>query len=373
MQRDIPLWLSSPIVELYTEQGHVAGAFIAREDGRVLVHARRGVVLACGGFPGNDSLKQRVYGHVSAGKSHASLPPPGNTGDGLRLAQSVGGRFLEEVHQPAAWTPVSLVPQPDGSTIPFPHFFDRGKPGYISVDRRGRRFVNEARSYHVYVPAMLEACRDDAEAEAWIVCDHAAIRRFGLGALGPAPMRIGPFLQSGYIKRSDSVRGLAQACGIDADGLERTLLEFNGPAQRGEDPEFDRGSDAYQRFNGAPGHEPNPCVAPLALPPFYAVRVVAERARHVRRHRHQCGRAGRRPGGQARPRPLCGRQRRRQRDGRHLSRRRHHHRPGHDVRLYRRAPHGRDGKTENLCLRVSGSSVDLRQRAFRCRVHPRLA
>jgi hypothetical protein len=275
LQRDIPLWLSSAIVELYTEQGHVAGAFIAREDGRVLVHARRGVVLACGGFPGNDSLKRRVYGHVSAGKSHASLAPPGNTGDGLRLAQSVGGRFLDEVHQPAAWAPVSLVPQPDGSTIPFPHFFDRGKPGYISVDRRGRRFVNEARSYHVYVPAMLEACRNDAEAEAWIVCDHAAIRRFGLGALGPAPMRIGPFLQSGYIKRRESVRGLAQACGIDANGLERTLLEFNGPAQRGEDPEFDRGSDAYQRFNGAPGHEPNPCVAPLALPPYYAVRVIA--------------------------------------------------------------------------------------------------
>ena len=80
------------------------------------------------------------------------LPPPGNAGDGLRLAQSVGGRFHDEVHQPAAWTPVSLVPQPDGSTIPFPHFFERGKPGYISVDRRGRRFVNESKSYHVYVP-----------------------------------------------------------------------------------------------------------------------------------------------------------------------------------------------------------------------------
>src|SRR3977135_3353814 len=74
LQRDIPLWLSSPIVELYSEQGHVAGAFVAREDGRVLVHARRGVVLACGGFPGNESLKQRVYGRASAG--NATLPPP---------------------------------------------------------------------------------------------------------------------------------------------------------------------------------------------------------------------------------------------------------------------------------------------------------
>lgn len=273
-ERGIPLWLSSPIVELESEAGRIAGAIVEREGRRVHINARRGVVLACGGFPASESLKRRVYGHLAAGKNHILLPPPGNTGDGLRLAQAVGGTFHDEVHQPAAWTPVSLVPQADGSTIPFPHFFDRGKPGYISVDRRGRRFVNEAKSYHVFVPAMIEACRDDPVVEAWIVCDHKAIRRFGLGALGPAPMRIAPFLRSGYIKRSDTVQGLAVACGIDAQGLDRTFATFNGPAQRGEDPELQRGTDAYQRFNGAPGHTPNPCLAPLDTPPFYAVRVV---------------------------------------------------------------------------------------------------
>jgi succinate dehydrogenase/fumarate reductase flavoprotein subunit len=247
---------------------------VERDGKRLEIGVRRGVVLACGGFPANAELKRRVYAHVAAGKSHVSLAPSGNTGDGLRLAQSVGGTFHGEVHQPAAWTPVSRVPQPDGSIIPFPHFFDRGKPGYISVDRRGHRFVNEALSYHVFVPAMIEACRDDPQAEAWIVCDHPAIRRFGLGALGPAPISVRPFLRSGYIKRSDSVRGLAEACGIDAAGLERTIGDFNGPARRGEDPEFQRGSDAYQRFNGAPDHTPNPCVAPLDKPPFYAVRVI---------------------------------------------------------------------------------------------------
>jgi predicted oxidoreductase len=67
---------------------------------------------------------------------------------------------------------------------------------------------------------------------------------------------------------------LAKACGIDAAGLEQTIAAFNQPARRGEDPEFQRGSDAYQRFNGAPDHKPNPCIAPLDTPPFYAVRVV---------------------------------------------------------------------------------------------------
>jgi succinate dehydrogenase/fumarate reductase flavoprotein subunit len=269
--RNIPLWLSSPIVELVREGERVGGAVVAREGRHIHVTARRGVVLACGGFPAAGEEKQRVYAHVS---KQASLPPPGNTGDGVRLAQSAGGVFRAEVHQPAAWTPVSLVPQRDGSTVPFPHFFERGKPGYISVDRRGRRFVNEARSYHVFVPALIEACRSDPTVEGFIVCDHRAIRRFGLGALGPAPIRIAPFVRSGYIKRGATPRELTLAAGIDPDGLARTIAAFNGPAQRGEDPEFNRGSDAYQRFNGAPGHLPNPCIAPLDTPPFYAVRVV---------------------------------------------------------------------------------------------------
>ena len=109
--RGIPLWLSSPVVELVTEDGRVTGAVVERDGSRVRVTARRGVVLACGGFPGDKALKARVYGHVAAGKEHVELPPPGNAGDGLRLAQSAGGIFHGEVHQPAAWTPVSLVPQ----------------------------------------------------------------------------------------------------------------------------------------------------------------------------------------------------------------------------------------------------------------------
>ncbi len=197
---------------------------------------------------------------------------PSVAGDGV--GSRGHGVHDRDVHEPAAWAPVSLVPQKDGSVVPFPHFFDRGKPGYISVDRRGRRFVNEAQSYHVYVPAMIEACRSDAVVEAWIVCDHRAIRAFGLGALGPRPMRVAPFLRSGYVKRGATLAALAAACGIDAPGLERTVTAFNAHAARGEDPEFRRGTDAYQRFNGAPGHTPNPCIAPLATPPFYAVRVV---------------------------------------------------------------------------------------------------
>ncbi len=273
-RRDVRLWLQAPVVDLVRQGDRVCGAIVERNGARVRIAARRGVVLACGGFPGSEALTRQLYPHLIAGRNHQRLPPAGNTGDGLRLAQSVGGRLESDVHHPAAWAPVSLVPKEGGRTVPFPHFFERGKPGYIAVDRRGRRFVNEAQSYHVFVPAMIEACRGDSDVAAWIVCDHRAIRGFGLGALGPAPMRIAPHLASGYILRGATPAELAQKAGIDPAGLEATISTFNAGATHGEDREFGRGSDAYQRFNGAPGHQPNPCLAPLATPPYYAVRVV---------------------------------------------------------------------------------------------------
>lgn len=273
-ERKVPLWLSSPIIEVVSEDGKVVGAIVEREGTRVRVTARRGVVLACGGFPADDALTRQVYPHRSQGKNHQRLPPPGNTGDGLRVASEVGGYLDDNVHHPAAWAPVSLVPQADGSTIPFPHFFERGKPGYIAVDRRGKRFVNEAQSYHVFVPALADACANESTIEGWIVCDHRAIRKFGLGALGPRPMRIAPFLRSGYIKCGETVAALSAECGIDPVQMQATVARFNIHAARGEDPDFHRGTDSYQRFNGAAGHAPNPCLAPLDQPPFYAVRVV---------------------------------------------------------------------------------------------------
>src|SRR5690606_16840811 len=162
-QKSIPLWLNAPLASLIEENGRITGAIIRREGRDVEVRARRGVVLACGGFAGDAALKARLYAHVAAGRAHQSLPPATNSGDGIRIASEAGAAFNEDVHFAAAWTPVSFVPGPNGTKLPYPHFIDRGKPGFIAVDRRGKRFVNEAKSYHVFVPAMIEACRNDAE------------------------------------------------------------------------------------------------------------------------------------------------------------------------------------------------------------------
>jgi succinate dehydrogenase/fumarate reductase flavoprotein subunit len=182
-----------------------------------------------------------------------------------------------ELPNAAAWVPVSHVPRKDGSTGVFPHFVDRSKPGVIAVNRHGERFVNEADSYHDFIQALrasYNAKGDKGEVCAWFIADHRTIRRYGLGYAKAAPLPLGPELRSGYLKRGRTPEDLARAAGFDPEAFARTVAAFNGPAARGEDPEFGRGSTSYNRSLGDPAHKPNPCVAPVAQGPFYAVKVV---------------------------------------------------------------------------------------------------
>ncbi len=260
------LHLNAPLEDLILEHGRVIGARISGKT----VRARRAVVLATGGFPGSANLRARYYDHVAKGGRHHTLAPSENVGDGLRAATAIGAGVVEALRQPAAWTPVSLLPGKDGP-VPFPHFFDRGKAGYIAVDRRGRRFVSEAVSYHDFVPAMIRACEGDREISCHLICDSEAIRRYGLGAAPPAPGSVAPHVRSGYIKRADTLDALATACGISAEGLRDTVERFNADAERGMDSAFSKGGDVYERFNGSAGQTPNPCVAPIKRAPYYAI------------------------------------------------------------------------------------------------------
>jgi succinate dehydrogenase/fumarate reductase flavoprotein subunit len=108
---------------------------------------------------------------------------------------------------------------------------------------------------------------------AWLLADHRALRRYGLGAVRPSPSPIGRHLQSGYLVRAASLRSLASATGLDADALEATVRAFNNAARQGADPEFARGASLFNRCSGDAAQKPNPSLAPLATGPFYAVRV----------------------------------------------------------------------------------------------------
>ncbi len=208
---NIPLWLSSAVRELIVEDGAVRGAIVERGGKPVRVVARRGVVLACGGFPHDVARRKTMFPHAPTGTEHYSPGPTGNTGDGLRLAETAGGRVEDTLPNAAAWVPVSITTRKDGSKGVMPHFIDRAKPGVIAVTREGKRFANEGNSYHDFVQDMVKAAKPGEEITAYLVCDHRCLRKYGLGCVPPFPMPIGEHIRTGYLKRGATLGGTRAA------------------------------------------------------------------------------------------------------------------------------------------------------------------
>jgi succinate dehydrogenase/fumarate reductase flavoprotein subunit len=268
------LWESAPVRRLSMEGLRVSGAVIETARGEVTITARKAVMLATGGFAHDIERRRTLFPRTPTGHEHLALPPLGVSGDGLRLGESVGGEVATDLASAAAWCPVSRVPYGDGSVGHFPHIIERGKPGIIGVLANGKRFVNEANGYYDYVQAMV-AHAPSEEVASWLICDHAFQRRYGLGISKPFPLPLKPHIDSGYLKVGNTLEALASVCGIDPAGLRGTVDHFNRHARLGQDPEFGRGSSAYNRKQGDALHQPNPCVAPIEQGPFYAVKVEA--------------------------------------------------------------------------------------------------
>ena len=274
--RGVPIWTRAPVSELLrNERGTVTGAIVMTAQGPVTVNASKGVVMAAGGFPQDPERRRKLFPHAPSGHEHASPAPPGNTGDGLRLGEAIGATVDETLPHAAAWVPISRPVRPDGTLGTFPHFVDRSKPGVIAVTRSGRRFVNEANSYHDFCKAMVARCTEEGgEICAYFVADHRTFRKYGLGYAKPSPVPYGGQIKSGYLIRGGTLRELADAIGADAGQLEETVCAYNVHARDGEDPAFHKGSTAYNRSLGDPDHKPNPCVAPIGKGPYYAVKLV---------------------------------------------------------------------------------------------------
>ena len=270
----IPIHTSTAAKQLVMSDGRVTGVKVVGPEGERELMARQGVALACGGFPHDVKRIAQAYPHVRSGGEHLSPTPAGNTGDGVAMAEAAGAVADLRFKDAAAWMPVSRVVFPDGEVGVFPHLLDRYKPGVIGVLRNGRRFTNESNSYHDVGAAMIDACRGQPETAMWLVCDKATLSKYGLGYVKPSPMPIGRFIRNGYLYEGRSVAELARAAGIDPDGLEQTVRDYNVHAAHGEDPAFGRGSNSFNRYLADPDHHPNPCVAPVQTGPFYAVKVI---------------------------------------------------------------------------------------------------
>jgi 3-oxosteroid 1-dehydrogenase len=261
LDRRVPVWCGAKTVKL------VAGGLVVRRDGKpVEVRASRGVVLAGGGFPASAELRGRflpdAVRHTPAYE--------GCVGETLRLGQEAGGVLGDPSEDNALWFPGSIATRPDGSTAVYPHIvLDRAKPGLVAIGRSGRRFADEAASYHEFTRAMLRT----GNAPAWLVCDSRFLWKYGLGMILPLTVRLGRYLASGYLRAADTVEALARAIDVDAAGLAETVRRHNEFARTGTDADFGKGGNPYDRANGDPARRPNPCLGPIARPPFYTLRV----------------------------------------------------------------------------------------------------
>lgn len=274
MDLDIPVWLSSPVKKLIIEGDAVVGATVVQDGNPIEIRVRRGVVLACGGFPFDIERRKALFPHAPTGREHFTPSPALNTGDGLRLGEAVGGWVDPTIPNAAAWCPTSVTKRSDGTQGVMPHFIDRAKPGVIAVTKNGRRFTNEASSYHDFVQELVKACTGSAEVTCWLICDHAHLRAYGLGCVAPFPLPIGKHLRNGYLKRGSSLELLAKEIEVPVAALKEEVETFNRDAEKGVDSKFGKGGTAYNRYQGDSLVKPNPCMAPIQKGPYYAIKIV---------------------------------------------------------------------------------------------------
>jgi len=271
-KHNVPIAFDATITDLIGDRSGVLGAHINIGGKQLVVKARRGVVLATGGYAHNKSFRA------------AFMPPPvpqhsmshaGNSGDGISVGQRIGARIAPEEHgHSGLWTPVSMTTRSDGSQGLFPHLMlDRAKPGLLAVNAAGRRFCNEAASYHDFVEAMLQSHESVPTIPAYLICDAAFIKKYGLGLVYPGADNLSGLLRSGYLHSGATLDELAGKISIDAAALRETVARHNRFAETGSDLDFGKGETELNCFNGDPSHKPNPCIGPLATAPFYALAV----------------------------------------------------------------------------------------------------
>lgn len=269
--RNIPLWLNSPMQDLVEEGGRVTGLTVKKDGKLMRIQANKGVVLAAGGFERNQQMREQYLPNPT--KTEWSAGSLGNTGDAIRAAQSVGAA----THQMdwAWWFTTAVVPGHDRAYM---SQVEKGMPGSMTVNVNGKRFSNESQNYVTFVEEMIEENRNGNPCIPSYMIFDADFRRVRPVAGNLIQSQFMPdwilpkdWWTPSYLTKANTIRELAEKVGIDADGLEETQKRFNEFAKTGKDEDFKRGDSNYDRYYADPNVKPNPCLGPIQKPPFYCV------------------------------------------------------------------------------------------------------
>jgi succinate dehydrogenase/fumarate reductase flavoprotein subunit len=270
-KRNVPILFGAALTGVLGDRGGVTGARLRQGEQEIVVTTRKGVVLATGGFGHNKEFRQRFMPQPTPERSLACAA---NSGDGVAIGLALGAHVGPEKGRGGLWTPVSARRRRDGSTGLYPHLsLDRAKPGLLAVNSAGRRFVNEAASYHDFVEGMFESHGSVPSIPAYLICDGTFIEKYGLGDIHPGTRNVAPHERTGYLVTGRTLGELAHRIGVPPTALAETVARHNRFAETGIDVDFGKGETELNRFNGDPAHGPNPCLGALAVPPFHAMTV----------------------------------------------------------------------------------------------------
>ncbi len=268
-QRKVPIWLNASLRELTIADGRVTGAVLSVDGETRRVTARRAVVLATGGFGGSvERLNEYVRPPLKHAVAFAGARGRGHDG-GAR------GRRCRRGRSRAAGVLDAGVGDRMAGRRARRLSASRARPRQARSDRgqrAGRRFVDEAVSYHEFVVGMHRSHETVPTIPAWLVCDRAFIERYGLGRVPPGRRSWRKLIASGYLIEADTLDALATKIKVDAAGLRDSVARNNRSAETGIDEDFGKGSTDFDRHNGDPGHTPNPARADRT-PPYYAMAV----------------------------------------------------------------------------------------------------
>ncbi|MGH8454238.1 MAG: FAD-dependent oxidoreductase [Nevskiales bacterium] len=273
LQRNVPVVLESALESLVEEGDRVTGVVVKQKGQTRRFGARRGVVLATGGFESNQQMREQYLPKPTS--TSWSAAPGINTGDGIRAGQALGAKLA---FMNLTWgTPTVGVP---GGSAAAGIFVERSLPGCVVVNGQGRRFVNEAVPYTEFIYAMqADHQKTGASVPCWMVFDARFRKEYPMGPMLPGSFvpdaKLPPEWLDSVYYRAESLDEIARKIGVDAKGLAETVAKMNTYAANGVDPEFGKGGNAFERYYADPRIKPNPCLAPIVKAPFYAVRLEA--------------------------------------------------------------------------------------------------
>ena len=264
LDRGVEIHVQHRAIALTATDGRITGVEFETPEGPVAVTARGGVVLATGGFEWNEEMvRDFIRGPLERAASIET-----NTGDGLKMAMRAGASIGNM--QEAWWVPTIDVPNDDGETFAWMVNRERVQPRTIMVNRRGKRFANEASNYNAFGAAFHQLDPGTFEymnLPAWMLFDQPYLTRSGLARYrgeGPVP---------DWMVVADTLAELAERCDIDGAGLEETVERWNAQVADLDDPDFGRGRSVNDTHWGDGSRTAAATLGPIDTPPYYAVQV----------------------------------------------------------------------------------------------------